>query len=425
MRTAHPITADVVTASRDSREGGFTLVEMMVALLVLAIVLAAVAPAFWGSLKATAATDQRSVADGLAVAASEQIRALPYYQVGYSSTPSYCTGSSPVVFPYSTPMSGFAATQTVRGTTYQVQSCVYWVTASDGSSEAYKQSIVTILWGPSDQYKYTQTSALYPGGESPYATSGAASNFEPTTTVATGTAPPAPPIANSAIPYQTSSTDTTTPQTTIDVNWQPVNYTSTVSYNIEYWTGSTTRPAGGAGVSNATPQPVSGSPNSSTSPASLDYQVGSLAPGTTYYFDVVAVSGSQVSQPSNVVQAQTYTASGSPCAVCSINVTPSRPVTKNGSPVGWSSLSVTVQTSLTCSTLMVEYGVNGSNGQPQGPLTGVTLADSGGSCVGSATQSSWALSTYGFVVYQNGSQYVPLTQANVTPCNENGNSGKC
>ena len=398
---------------------GFTLIEMMVALLVLGAIMAAVAPAFYGTLRATSVTDQRSTADALAVAASEQIRSIPYYQVGYSATPSYCnqSGSTPVQVS-SSPMDSMPTSTTVRGTTFQIHSCLYWVDASDGSSQAYKQSVVTILWGSSNQYNYTQTSALYPGGESAYTS--AANNFSPSTTVASSGAPPVPPVVNSAAPFQTSPSDTTTPQTTIQVNWQPVNYTTSVLYKLEYWTGSSVRPSS---PPPTVTQALSGSPDGSGN-GTLDYQVGALTPGTTYYFDVLAVAGTQTSQPSNVVSATTASASGSPCTVNSITVSPSSPmVDKNGNPVNFASLSVAVQATSNCNQLTVQYGVNNSSGKPQSPLTQVTLTYSGGSYVGSPSQSSWSVSTYGFVVYQNGN--ATTAQQNVTFCKESGNSGHC
>ena len=77
-RRAAPIVAD--------SERGFTLVELLIALMVLAIVMVALAPAFYGNLRAASATNYRSTATGLAVAAIEQMRGFPYYSVGYSSS---------------------------------------------------------------------------------------------------------------------------------------------------------------------------------------------------------------------------------------------------------------------------------------------------------------------------------------------------
>ncbi len=382
---------------------------MVIALLILAIVMAAMAPAFYGMMRASTASDQRSVADGLAVGISEQIRSLPYYQVGFQTTPSYCTGTNPVQLSYSSPMDSFAKQKTVGYTTYNLESCVYWVGAAGGDANAYKETWVEILWGANDNYTYTQTSAIYPGGESSYQ-AGGEQNFAPSgATTTSSSTPPPTPTANSAAPYSLSPTDT------IVVDWQPVTTSGTVQYEVEWWTGATrpTTPSASPAV-NGTTDGGSG----------LTYNVTALTPGTTYYFDVVAVSGTQVSAPSNVVSAATNPVTSTACTVNSIDVTPSSPmVDSSGNPVNFTSLSVAVQATSTCTGLTVEYGVNGPNGQPQSPLTTVALSYSSGSFVGSATQSTWSATTYGFVVYQNGT---PTTaQANVTPCQENPVTGAC
>src|SRR5438309_253987 len=69
----------------NERDRGFTIVELIVALLVMAIVMAALAPTFYGDLRSTVSTNDRSVANGLAVAATEQMRSFPYWQIGYTS----------------------------------------------------------------------------------------------------------------------------------------------------------------------------------------------------------------------------------------------------------------------------------------------------------------------------------------------------
>jgi prepilin-type N-terminal cleavage/methylation domain-containing protein len=407
-------------------DDGFTLVEMVVALLILAIVMSAFGPTFIGMMRASASTDQRSVADSLAVAASENVRALPYYEVGFSSThgnPTYCTGSNPVQTDVVGPMDTLATQQTLQHITYTIQSCAYWVNASDTSAEAYKESVVTVLWGSSNQYKYQQTSAIYPGGESSYQQSGTgngADNFTPTT-IAGATIPPPAPVANSAT---LDSGDLTT---IVDVDWQPVTFSYPVLYEVEYWSnvgGGVTR---AAAVSAGTLQPsaiISGAPDGTTNCAGsscLEFQISGLTPGTPYNFDVLAESGTQWSAPSNVVSATTNTAVTTTCPGNSINIAPTQPqVDSHGNPTNFTSLSVTVNAPSTCTGLSVEYGLNDKNGNPQAPLTLVPLTYSSGSFGGQATQSTWQRSTYGFVVYQNGT--ATTLQANVTPCKLTGNS---
>jgi prepilin-type N-terminal cleavage/methylation domain-containing protein len=407
-----------MTSTEGRSDEGFTLVELVVALLVLAVVMAAFAPAFYGMMRASAATDQRSVADGLAVQASEEIRAIPYYLVGYSAShgnPSFCGASHPVQADETSPMDSLPTTQTVQNISYTIEPCVYWVTASDGDQQAYKEATVTVLWGTHSQYSYNQYSALYPGGEAQYSTPGA-KNFTPTTLAGSATPPPAP-TANSATPYTSFQGDAVSPQTIMQVDWQPVTFSSNVLYQIEYWSGQ----------GSARPTPPSTSPVTSGAPdgsGGLEAQVSNLTPGTWWNFDVIAISGAKFSGPSNVVTNQTAPATDSSCTVTGINVTPNPPhVDSQGNPVNFTYLSVTVNATSTCTGVSVEYGVNNSQGTPQAPLTSVTLSYSSGTFSGQASQSTWSRSTYGFVVYQNG--VATTKQANVTPCKQNGQSGQC
>lgn len=405
------------------RDSGFTLLELMVALLILGIVMTAVAPAIYETMAASASSDQRSVADGLAVAATEQIRALPYYEVGHDTTPAACTGTDPVVLSWSTPMDPSPTYQAASNTRFQTVSCVYWVTASDGSSQAYKQVVVTVRWGSSYQFRYLQESALYPGGESAY--SSAENNFPPPQLAqsSSGTAPPTP-TADGATPVSSSI---------VQVDWKPVSYSGSVQYEIQWWAAASPEPSiPNSVVVNGTPD--TNPPNSAWS-GDLEYQVTNLAGGTAYDFDVIAVSGSasQPSPPSNVVTATTASSTSVACGANGITVTPSgsgQPVIdSSGNLVNVTSLTVTVTpSSAACTTgYSVEYGVNGSNGQPGTPLSTVSLTyvsgSSGGYFTGSTPQGGWSATTYGFVVYINDT--ATTAQANVTPCQERGSSGHC
>ena len=52
------------------------------------LVMAALAPAYYALLRATGAASHRSVANGIAVAAQEQIRSIPYYDCLLYTSPS-------------------------------------------------------------------------------------------------------------------------------------------------------------------------------------------------------------------------------------------------------------------------------------------------------------------------------------------------
>jgi prepilin-type N-terminal cleavage/methylation domain-containing protein len=416
-RAARKPISRVVRRQLDQGHGedGFTLMEIIIAILVLGIIMTAAAPAFYGLMRASAASDQRSVADGLAVQATEQIRSYPYYDVGYSTTPGYCnaSGLTAVLLTYPSPMDTVATTSTVGGTKYTVQSCVYWQNASDGNIAAYKQLQVLVTWG-SGKYKYSQNSTLYPGAEGPY--TGTDNNYAPGQVTATTV----PGIPGAPVAYQNSFTVAIS-STIAQIDWSPVSFSPAPQYVIEWWDASGARPTQPATV------PVGY--GSSDGAGGLIGQVPNLSAAHTYDFDVVAVSSSQTkSAASNVVSVTTASPIPTGCTVTGINVaypgSPSSPVIdKNGVPVGWTSLTLTVSAS-NCTNLTVEYGINSSGGDPQAPLTTVPLV-SGGSWTGSVTQSTWSATTYGFVVYNNGTPWTPTIQQNVTPCQEKGNSGHC
>ena len=407
----------------DREESGFTLLELLISMVILAVVMVAVAGSFYQLMFASAASRQRSVADGLAVTATEQIRSYPYWLVGYSNvsstdtTPAYCSTGTHVTVPYttaSTPMNNLAASQTVSGVTYQIQPCVYWINASDSSQYAYKESVVTVRWGPGNKYHYVLSSAIYPGAEGQYSPGGQ-QNFAPGQNSDSGGSGPLPtPVANgaAAVPGSTS---------TIQVDWQPVTYSNLVQYRIEYWQGSS-KPI--------QPSYVDVGNGASDGSGGIVGTVTGLSPSTsgspsTYYFDVVALSGLDYSQASNAVSASTNATGSTTCTVTGINAVPKSPVIDHqGQPVGWSSVTVTVSQS-GCSNLTVYYGTLGSNGSPTPPLTQVTLSGSytSGSLTGSASQSSWSATTYAFVVYNNGS--ATSAGSNITPCVEHGSTGHC
>jgi len=409
-------------------DDGFTLVEVLVALVILGVIMTALAPAFYGLMRTSANSRQRSVADGLAVTAEEQIRSYPYWEVGYSSghNPGGCSAGTPVTVTSSPMDETQSAQSTVSGVTYSVLSCVYWQDASDQkSTDAYKQSVVQVTWGPSSHpYSYTLTSALYPGAQGSY--QGGEQNFPPgQNDDSTGAGPPPAPVANSVTPVSNS--------TALQVDWQPVTYSAPVEYTIEFWAvlpGTTGCIRPGSDVSTVSDiSTVSVGNGASDGGTGVVSQVTSGVSASTYYcVDVFAQSGTQMGQPSTAI-GPVETGSGSQVTGCTLSIaaSPTSPVVdKNGVPVGWSSFTVTVgETPANCSTvpLGVSYGLNGSNGKPSGTLTQLFMSPSGGGQVGSASQASWSAATYGFVLYSNGA--ATAYQANVTPCQENGNSGHC
>ncbi|MGH9075257.1 MAG: prepilin-type N-terminal cleavage/methylation domain-containing protein, partial [Acidimicrobiales bacterium] len=230
--------------ARPRRHGdaGFTLVEVVIAFAVMAIAMAAMVPLVWGSLASAAVANHRTTANGLAVQATENLRAVAYDELGFTSSagvPSSCGGANPVT---NVAASGIPPTdesaQTVGPLTYTTTSCVYWVdsSASPTYSQAYKQTVVAVTWTDSGgSHSVQQVSDVYPGGQGPYTV--ADNNYGSATTTT------APPSGTPSAPTLTSAVDEMAPNDTgdIDVGWSaPSSTPVAISYYVvDYSTTST------------------------------------------------------------------------------------------------------------------------------------------------------------------------------------------
>lgn len=285
---------------RQCPEGGFTLIEIVVATAVLVVVMSSVGPLFYGAMKLTGITNQRSQATNLAVAATEQIRSLPYSEVGYNVTPAACSssGQTPVTLPSPGPLDTLPATTVEGGTTYTIVRCVYWSASSmPGTPEAYKQTLVKVSWpARGGGLVVSQTSALYPGGYAPA--------LSTTTTTVAG-------VLTGPVSC-TATTDGASPTSLIDLSWDPATG-SPPSYYLVYYT--TYDPSGSI--------PSGSKPYTTSSPVRDTATEVTVGPGTTYYFQVAAVSADgSVSSPSATctatttpVTAETYDSAASATAL--------------------------------------------------------------------------------------------------------------
>lgn len=428
----------------DRREGGFTLIEMVIAMLIMAIVLSALAPGFYGLMRATSTTNYRSIADGIAIQASEQMRSVPYYEVGYYTTPSGCPdgdGGTPAVVLASSipaPLAGMATTKSVNGVTYTIQRCVNWIDASNGDAQAYKQAVITVSWTVNRvSGQVTQTSALYPGGETyTYAQTGGSTDFAPggpPTTVAAGSTPQ-PPTVTSVAP------DTgTDPTQNLLVSWTAPTSgpTSNITYEV-FWTtddpGRTDPYPQFSNQAGYNEQIVSNG-------TSTDITVG---PATTAWVQVYTVYASTLSAQSNTMSGTTNAGSAASCTLTGITVTPDGTSTSpvvlddTGSPLYAPSVfTVSVTDSGPCTGITVGYNPSGCvlatvSPAPSGtctPNSSLTLLPgSGGNGTVTATTPGgtvWSAGTQDFLVYLGGAIYAPVTEAQSYMCTENGTTGTC
>ena len=132
-------------ARRGSDEHGFTLIELTIALTILAVGIAGVAQVMGSAFRTAGAGRSRARAVSVATAQVEALRSLPYEQVVVSA----------------------GVTQSdvhVGGGTYHVRRAVTW--ANDGSVlNAFKSVTVEVSWADeSGAHEVHQSSLIYPGG---------------------------------------------------------------------------------------------------------------------------------------------------------------------------------------------------------------------------------------------------------------------
>ena len=163
-------------------EGGFTIVEMVVAMTIMALSMMALASTQFSSLKALGASRQRSAFIELGNGYMEQLRSLPAEQVGVSSTdPEWMSGTAypgglheglpAVVLTAATPPPP-AAVQVV--TTTEVKGIVVpytvrrWITRdpAGGPSDDLRRLEVEVEWLENRRSlrRVSTTSVWYPGG---------------------------------------------------------------------------------------------------------------------------------------------------------------------------------------------------------------------------------------------------------------------
>lgn len=398
---------------------GFTLVELVIALLVIAIVMAAIGPAIYGVLKASADTNQRSVADNLAVQATEQMRSYAYSEIGYTSTQygaisvasEQCNAGTQVTVG-STYLPGPVTTTSMSNVSYTISRCVYWVSSSAGdTTNDYKQIVVSVSWASGGQ-PLTFKSAVYPSGADISST---------TTTTTVEAASPSPPTNVAA------QDDSTYPTQYIDVLWSPPSTSAdpVAGYDVEY---STTYSGSGYLTSGITTKYVPGA-TACGGTTSCGYQLTAAA-GQTYYVEVYSVDASGVTSTSPgtsssgnyVVSASTTTGTTGGCQVTGASVTPSTAsIDKNGyleTSNNQFSLSVTTNGDPACTndTITMQYTPSGSGTPTTSNLSGSgTLTGTAGSC-----STVWTAGNHTFSVYLNNQlvgNYVPTV--NLTADNSN------
>lgn len=381
----------------EERGAGFTLVEVIVALGLIAIMMTSLAGLFYASMRTAATANRRTEATGVATRELEAMRALPYPALGFYSNQgagSDGLGTTVILGPTAPADVLFTPTGTSKPgpVTFAVSRFVVWGAANASNSEAYKRTRVRVSWtDDTGTHSVVQNSIVYPGSCGRYAarnTCGSAPS--PTVGIA-----PDPPTGVAAV----RPADLTQAQTTISVSWTaPAAGVAPAGYVVEF----------------STDQVIwMSSPVLSSATTSLS--VSPLASDTQYYFRVLTVSSDGMfSVPSSTTNISTLSASTSTCVVTAlyVNGVDTKSTTKvylsQTTNLMFENLNLHVTTNRGCSTsAFAVRSTFGAVADPGSPWA-LTPVNGGYSRVAATDNATgWSAGVHTFTVTRNGNPVTP------------------
>jgi prepilin-type N-terminal cleavage/methylation domain-containing protein len=412
---------EICTRDNRSDERGFTIIELTVAMGLLALVAASLAGVFWSAIRTASIANHRTDGASIASREIEGMRAVPYAQVGfYQDQPGYVTsfeslatvslgGSSPAsganvpemqpLTPDPSAADNYAPDPDASNAhpiklgniDFSVKRYVVWVDAKDAPShtdtQAYKRLTVIVTWTDVvGSHTVREDSLLYPGGQGPYSGVQGGSGTT-TTTVHVGNPAPIAPVVAVTVPADPQG------ETAVQLNWSQTGTGGTTDkFSIE-WSTDSSFPQNNFTI-------VNDLPNSQTT-----YTATSLTASTTYYFEVIAY-GSGGSTSSNVVSATTL----APPAACNIGAlsvagatsksTTGTFLAKNGKMT--ENLTLTFTTTGTCGAYTV-VGKDPSNAtDPSSPYALTKSGTTYTATIASANNKGWAIGIHKFTVWDTG-----------------------
>jgi prepilin-type N-terminal cleavage/methylation domain-containing protein len=400
---------------------GFTLIEVVAAMAIMAVVAAALAGVLWGSLRSAAISSTRSRAVAVATRETESIRSVPYDSIGfYADQAGYVAtfgGATTVKLADLTPVGvtpkvSPAGTVLVGPNSFTVARYLTYASASDGSTtftQAYKRTTVIVTWtdggGP---HSVRQDSIVYPGGRGPVPSSTTSTS----TTVVSGP-PNAPTMVTPTVPAAPAG------EAEIDLAWAPGGGGAPTAFVLERATNN----AFTVGVVSTPSQPAS----------ATAYQWTGLASGTTYYFRMRASNANGTSSYSNIVSGVTLSPAPAGCSVSSLSVTETdnpkstvRTYLKSNGDMA-TNLSLAVSLSSTCGTTVFRVtGKIGAVPDPGSPFSLSGSAPSLSGAVGSKNQGGWSVGTHTFeVVDASGNSLTPPVTKTFLVCASGSTVGGC
>jgi len=400
-------------------DGGFTIVELTIAMGLLAIVAASMAGLFWAAIGVAGASAHRTDAASIASREIEAMRAVPYTSLGfYGDQTGYPSGGKwvdpkdgqsydVVTLGASTgttagqiqpltpdpnaalnfkpdPMPENAQPIVQGGVQFSVQRYIVWANAQDASStyvQAYKHTTVIVTWSDKvGAHSIRQDSIVYPGGQGKY---NGAQGAPVTTTTSTTIAltPNAPTLDSISAPAQFQ----------LNVSWTPsAAGAQPTSFIVEWSTASNM---------------ASATTSSSLASNINSYPITGLAPSTTYYVALIAYVNSTASPPSNVLSMVTQSQSAS-CVLGPLSVAGATSKSTTGTILqknGHMSENLTLAwtTSGPCTDTYSVKAVDSSNQADPGSAYALTSSVGGNysATVASANSKNWATGLHTFTVF--------------------------
>lgn len=350
-----PITSgeEEVWRVKARSEDGFTLVELMAALTVLAIGIVGTIGVMNSSIRVAGTTSSRSKGIAVATKHIETLRAVPYAQLKLAAV-----DPSAEVVPFNDTV-GNRVYSVKRVITNQTEATDPQPSGGSRRTDAYLKGYVSVSWtDESGFHEVHQTTLIYPGGL------GAHDLSQTVTTTGNGGLPD-PPSSLVAAPVATN--------TAIDLVWVPpaprVNIPEPSGYVVQYLPDPPPE--------NGTYQQVATNIPGSTTVL----RVTDLASGSAYRFRIYS-KAADGRLSTTATQSLVVTTAGSAavtCAVGTASVTPSAVGKQNGSAssgLGTPSLAVSPQVVVntvglcTGTTFKMKYKTRTSGTPAEYPLTG-------------------------------------------------------
>lgn len=374
-------------------EGGFTLVELITSLTVLAIGIVSTANVILSSMNVGSQGNVRARAVALATREGDSMRAVPYDRLGFSSTQAGFVASfeggttvaaaDPVVAPE-------GPAQVSGGTSFGIRRHIVWADAASATttgvtySQAYKRIVVIVTWNDrAGAHAARQDALAYPAGSGPY--TGPQGSVTTTTTPTAGS--PAAPLSVSA------SVPTGEPgASTVALTWTPTALSTppVATWVVQYSTNGFV----GSNVYQVTDNQPASTPS---------FDVTGLSASTTYRFRVAGRSSTgELSTWTASSDVTTSASSVTGCQLGTATITPSAIKRQNGASTFLrSDAAVAVNTNAdgSCSGLRLVYSPTAGNPttvwlqqQPSGGLwTGTVDGD----------QTSWDTGSHQITIRDN------------------------